>query len=284
MVDCWRFMGTAGLFFLVLSANAAADSLCPSPLAEAELGGHFSRLASQQLLLDFGPGSVKSIEVVETALVSPDLWRVTAKAVYRKPGREDASERHITGWVSRCHGTAVVGNNTWLANGKLAAPRFNAADLAGDGVWLGREDAPMKVIAFVDSRCSQCHRLISYARQLVAEGKLRIQLRQVAYLEEPQQAVQDTRLPETAMVKGKRARVATEDYLDMLAVFNNDEPLDRDTAAYEKALDLIHTNTRTAKERLQVDNVPGVLRYEPEYQAYRVTGYWEMNRLFQPDL
>lgn len=279
----WAFRLLAGIFSLIPLAAGAAP-VCDKPITDDAVASHFERLALKQLRLEFGDKHPITINEVRHTPVGTDLIRVEASADYVKPGQAEASTSYLTGWITRCQGTLVLRNGTWLADGTLAAPRFKHEELPGRGLVLGDAKAPLKVLAFVDSRCSQCHRLITYARKLVKAGELQIELRQVAYLESETDAVRDTRISETPLVDAQGARFDETEYLEMLYEFNNDEPLDRSSPMYAKGLALIQTNTGTARDLLQISNVPGVLVYESEHKAYRKAGYWEMNRLFQPDL
>ncbi len=263
---------------------SGAEGVCDHPLQDARIATQFERLATKQLALEFGDRQPIRVNGIRYHDVGTDLIRVEATAEYRKPGQAEPSTSYITGWLSRCSGTLILRGNTWLADGTLAAPRFTTGQLLGRGIVLGEPGAAIHVLAFVDSRCSQCHRLIGYARRLVEQGKMQIELRQVAYLEKEQEAVLDTRLPETPLIVVADAPYSDGDYLEMLSEFNNEEPLDEQRDAYRRALDLIGENTRTARDVLHITTVPGVLILEADKKAYRLTSYWEMNRLFQPDL
>lgn len=278
MKDSHKFVVGVGALCLV-SAGAGAQN-CDRPLAAAAVYGQFERLALEQLRLEFGAQKDMAVQAERAEPVGVDLFRVDAWAQYRKPGSAAATRSFISGWVSRCTGTVIVRDHTWLADGTLAAPRYTRDQLPGRGITLGRADAPLRVVAYVDSRCSQCHRLIAYARELVKQGKLYIELRQVAYLETAQQAVKDTRLGESGLVVAGKAW-DIEAYVDMLAEFNNEAAIDEAAPGYKKALELVETNTRSAREILHITTVPGVLVFEANTAQYRIAGFWEMNRMFQ---
>ena len=224
--------------------------------------------------------------------VGPSLVRVDGQATLRKPGREDQTEKRITGWVERCQGVVIIRGNTWLTDGTLVVPRYSREQLHGHGLVLGKPEAPLHLIAFVDSRCPHCHRLMSYAVQLVESGKIYIEVRQTAFLESVKEALQDTRLPETSLVKiksgGKESggvKTSNADYFEMLSGLSNDEEIPVTAPGYDKAVNLLKQNTKTARNVLGITNVPALLVLDNKKDGlYRLAGYWEMNRLLQPDL
>jgi hypothetical protein len=270
--------------FLFSPLPSLADSFCEQPLTDDAIPAHFKKLARKQLILEFGDTDLKIGELIHSP-VGRDMVRVEGYATFRKPARVDRTSLHLTGWISRCRGTVIVRGNTWLADGRLDTPRYTLKQLPGKGISLGKPDAPTRVIAYVDSRCPQCHRLLDYARELTKDGKMHIEIRQVAFLETHPEAVIDTRLLETSLVTGKKAAKTNDnDYLDMLSGLLNDSRVDERSAAFRRALDIIELNTRTARNILHLTSTPGVLVQDEPKLGYRMTGYWEMNRLFQPDL
>ena len=269
---------------VTLGAQAATrEAFCANPLPDAAIAGQFQRLAMKQLLLEFGDSHTRIYDIAHSP-VGPDLVRVSAYAHYRTPGNEETNTHYITGWISRCQGTLIFRGNTWLADGTLSAPRYTLAQLPGTGLALGTPRAKLHVIAYVDSRCSQCHRLIEYAKPRAARGELYIELRQIAFLEPPDQAVADTRMALTRFASD-HPRVSDTDYLQMLSGLPSDAAGDKSSPAFRRALSMINTNTATARNVLHLTTTPGVLlRDDSARSGYRLTGYWEMNRLFQPDL
>ncbi len=262
----------------------SAQPLCPDPVAETQVDAHFRRIALKQMRLEFGRDHLR-VYGTSHSPVGRDMIRVEAYADFRKPGRADLSTMRLTGWVSRCQGTVIVRGNTWLADGTLDVPRYGGSDLPGSGIVLGPDSAPTHVIAFVDSRCPQCHRLIAYGRELAEQGEMRLELRQIAFLETPEEAVHDTRLSETELIQGQTAQTDTPDYLDMLGGLHNESDLDKGSEHFARATTLIETNTLTARKILHLTATPGVLLLDDKSNGgYRLTSYWEMNRLFQPDL
>lgn len=262
----------------------AAEKICARPLAQQTAPAHFIRLARLQMALEYGTAPV-AISKVQLHPVDRDIVRVDAfvQVTGKDPGKTPPF--WISGWLSRCQGTLILRGNTWLADGRLVTPRYTAQQLPGRGLVLGKDTAPLSVIAFVDSRCPHCHRLIGYARELVKTGTLRIELRQVAYLETPVEAVQDVRLYETLLFNTRPGGLGAEDYLNMLSELNSTLPADTRAPDYEKALALIQTNTATARDVLHVSAVPAVLVLDKITTGeYRLTGLAEMNRLFQPEL
>ena len=257
-----------------------ANDCQPAFTNTADMRRQFERVVRQQFQLDFGPDITLKLGPIDVHRVSADLWRLDSTIQLRMAGQLQTHRQGLTGWMTQCSGVTLLKGNTWLADGALSAPRFEYATLPGKGMVLGPPTAEIHVIAFVDSRCEQCHRLIRAAKQLVARGQMRIELRQVAYLEEAAQAVQDTRLGDTALIRANDATVPDAAYLEMLHVFANDDAVDLATPTNQAALDMINTNTATARERLRIDTVPSVLIYEKEFKSYRVMGHWEMNRVF----
>lgn len=277
---------------------AAEEITCARPVAEKDIPEFFERSARLQLKLEFGDGPIK-ITKLKSMKVGPSLIRVDGHATLRKPGREDQSEKRITGWVERCQGVVIIRGNTWLADGTLAVPRYSREQLHGRGLVLGKQEAPLHLIAFVDSRCPHCHRLMGYAIQLVESGKIYIEIRQTAFLETAKEALRDTRLLETSLIRmgvskngGKEdgvvessAVTSDADYFEMLSGLGNDENIPVTAAGYDKALNLLKQNTKTARNILGITNVPALLVLDNKKDGlYRLAGYWEMNRLLQPDL
>ena len=277
---------------------AAEEITCARPVAEKDIPEFFERSARLQLKLEFGDGPIK-ITKLKSMKVGPSLIRVDGHATLRKPGREDHSEKRITGWVERCQGVVIIRGNTWLADGTLSVPRYARKQLPGRGLVLGKKEAPLHLIAFVDSRCPHCHRLMSYAIQLVESGKIYIEIRQTAFLETAKEALQDTRLLETSLIRiasGGNSRkesgaetsvveTSDADYFEMLSGVANDDNISVTAAGYDKALSLLEQNTKTARNVLGITNVPALLVLDDKVDGmYRLAGYWEMNRLLQPDL
>ena len=263
---------------------SAAENICARPLAERDAPAHFTRLARLQMALEYGKAGV-DFSQVELHPVDRDVMRVDAFVQVTKADAGNAASLWITGWLSRCQGTLIVRGNTWLADGRLVTPRFTLRQLPGRGLALGKDDAPLNVIAFVDSRCPHCHRLIGYARDLLKQGAIRIEFRQVAYLETAVEAVKDARLYETELFKPRPAALSADAYLDMVGELNSTLEADVNAPAYAKALALIQTNTATARAVLHVSAVPAVLVLDKKTSGeYRLTGLAEMNRLLQPDL
>ena len=261
----------------------AAETICPRPLADQNAPAHFTRLARLQMALEYGRAGIH-IHKVQLHPVDRDVVRVDA---FVQVAKRDAAtaEFWITGWLSRCQGTLILRGNTWLASGSLVTPRYTVQQLPGRGLVLGKEQAPLHVIAFVDSRCPHCHRLIAYARELLKTGAIHIEFRQVAYLETATEAVKDVRLYETPLFNTRPGALGVEDYLNMLGELNSTLEADTHAPDYAKALELIQTNTSTARDVLHVSVVPAVLVLDIKNSGqYRLTGLAEMNRLFQPEL
>ncbi len=282
---CVVILGAALVLSLSIPLPAfAAANRCATPLTDQNIPAHFTRLARLQMALEYSTAAV-DIRQVQLHAVDRDMVRVDAFVHVTKAGAENATPFWITGWLSRCQGTLIVRGNSWLADGRLIAPRYRVQQLPGRGLVLGRDDAPLHVIAFVDSRCPHCHRLIGYARELLKRGAIRIELRQVAYLETAVEAVQDVRLYETVLFNTRPGGLGVEDYLNMLSELNSTLPADTHAPDYAKALALIQTNTATARDVLHVSAVPAVLVLDKKASGeYRLTGLAEMNRLFQPEL
>jgi hypothetical protein len=275
------------IFILSLCAQLpafAAGKICAQPLTDQAAPAHFARLARLQMALEYGP-AVIDLRTVQLHPVDLDVVRVDAFVQVAKVSAGNAASFWITGWLSRCQGTLIVRGNTWLADGSLVAPRFTTQQLPGRGLVLGKDDAPLNLIAFVDSRCPHCHRLIGYARELLKKGVIRIEFRQVAYLETAIEAVKDARLYETSLFNTRPSALGAEDYLDMVGELNSALEADTQAPDYAKALALIQTNTNTARDILHVSAVPAVLVLDKKTSGeYRLTGLAEMNRLLQPDL
>lgn len=269
------------VFCLGLALETSAQEIC-SPLPPAKLNAVFKRLALKQLQLEFGP----KVEVAQfrPSPIGQDLIRMDFVGRYIKPGRAEYSEDPLSGWITRCRGTVIFRGHTWLASGELDVPRFTREQLLGTGVKFGNPKAKTHVIAFVDSRCSQCHRLISYAKELIKNKSIYIEFIQVAYLESVEEAVQDTQLVKSRLILGKRSNISDEEYLDMISGFAADEQLIKDKN-YNAAINMIKQNTQTAKQLLNIRLVPGVLVSDRDSpRQYRLAAFWEMNRIFQPNL
>lgn len=273
----------------ILSAIFPAEKLlaqgfCDQPVNNKALDAHFEKLALKQMALEFGRDELV-LSGTQHFSVGPDLVRVESFLKFRKPGRENLSTMRVKGWISRCRGTLIIRGNTWLADGTLAVQRYSKSDLAGSGFVFGDKSAEIHVIAYVDSRCPQCHRLISYVRELVKDKKMYIELRQTAFLETPPESVLDTQLHLTSKFNKNKPVISNDEYLEMLGGFSSEEEIDMKKQRYKKALQMIEENTRTAKQVLHITSVPGVLVMDDKKNgAYRLTSFWEMNRLFQPDL
>lgn len=277
LVVVWFFLSVPWHVF-------AAGNICAHPLTDQEAPAQFIRLARLQMALEYGAASVE-LRKVQLHPVDTDIVRVEASVQVSKVNADNTASFWIMGWLSRCQGTLILRGNTWLADGSLVTPRFTVQQLPGRGLVLGKESARLKVIAFVDSRCPHCHRLIAYARDLLKIGAIRIEFRQVAYLETAVEAVKDSRLYETALFNTRPGVLNPEDYLDMVGELNSTLDADTNAPGYEKALELIKVNTSTARDVLHVSAVPAVLILDKkESGEYRLAGLAEMNRLFQPDL
>ena len=255
--------------------------ICSQPLSDERVVTLFKQNALKQLALEFGDKGLFIYELEHTP-VDNVMVRVEAYAKYPKPGQKDLATMRVKGWVSRCSGTTIIRGNSWLADGTLQVPRYAAENLVGGGLQWGDPNAPLRFIVYLDSRCPHCHRLISYAKKLVEKGEVFIDLRQVAYLESVEEAVVDTRLWETSLVKQAAEEISDDEYLELLGGFANEEKNKVDNPAYHAAKKLIQTNTATAQKILHITTVPGVLIQEKAYRdQYRKMGYWEINRIFQ---
>lgn len=275
------------VFVLILflwSSAVAAESVCSAPLADAVIPAQFSRLARLQLTLEYGAAGL-DIQKVHAHAIDRALVRVEAQVQVRKTLPDNAATFWISGFVDRCTGTLLLRGNAWLADGTLVTSRYTREQLPGRGIVLGNANAPLHVIAFVDSRCPHCHRLIGYARELLKKNAVYIELRQVAYLETAVDAIKDTRLHETTLFTDGAHAASADSYLEALGELNSTLDVDTSDPLYEKGLALIQTNTQTARDVLHVSSVPAVLVLDrPQTGEYRLVGLNEMNRLFQPDL
>lgn len=281
-----RLLFSLLLLLCVSEIYAAEEISCVRPIAIKDTAAFFERLALLQLKLEFGDGPIE-ITRIKPMKVGPNLTRVDGFAMFRKPGRTDSSTQRITGWVEHCQGVVIINENTWLADGTLVVPRYTQEQLPGRGLALGSRDAPLKLIAYVDSRCPHCHRLVGYAIQLAKAGKMYIEIRQTAFLESAQEAIKDTLLPETSLIRPIGSAIVSvndADYLEMLAGLSNDDELPETTTGYQEALDLVNQNTESARNVVNISNVPALLVLDARQGQYRLTSYWEMNRLLQPDL
>jgi hypothetical protein len=267
-------------FQLVARTNA---EFCDRPLSEKSVQKLFIKTLNKQIVLEFGKGPIDTYQIKQT-LVGNDLVRFDSLLDYNKPGEESKSTMKVTAYISRCEGTTIIRGNTWFADGSLVVPRYRSAEIPGRGLILGVKNAPRKIIVFVDSRCPHCHRLISYARKLANKGLVRIDFRQIALLETVAESIVDSKLSETSLVLGNKSLVTDSDYLDMISGFSNESPIKTKNQEYKRAVSLIKLNTKTAREVLYITSVPMVLIQEENQELYRIMGYWEMNRLFQPDL
>jgi glutaredoxin len=267
---------------LSVSANEQQrEIVCRQALADHDVMRLFKQNTLKQLALEFG-GAGLFVYDMQSIAVDDVLVRVEAYAKYPRPGQKELATMRVTGWVSRCQGTTIIRGNTWLADGTLKVARYAAETLKGKGLQWGKADAPQRFIVYVDSRCPHCHRLISYAQKLVESGAVFLDVRQVAYLEDVDAAIIDSRLSETGLVLGGDRKVSDDAYLEYLNGSANENMVEKTGAAYAEAREIIQTNTRTAKELLHVITVPAVLILEPEHNnQYRQMGYWEINRIFQ---
>jgi len=286
------FIGLMLFVVLLFTADvfATEEISCLRPISIKDIPEFFERSARLQLKLEFGNKPITFTRLKSTN-VGPSLVRVEGFASFIQPGEKNETLKRITGWVERCQGVVIIRGNTWLADGTLAVPRYSMEQLRGYGLQLGDRNAPLHLIAFVDSRCPHCHRLMGYATQLVGAGKIYIEIRQTAFLESAKEALQDTRLPETSLIRvsanknGGAVETSNADYLEMLSGLANDEEIPVTTPGYEQALALLDENTQTARNVLGITNVPALLVLDNKKDGlYRLAGYWEMNRLLQPDL
>lgn len=269
------------LFLLLVPEVSLAERLCSSPLSDKRVAEVFKQSALKQLALEFGGNRNFVYDIIQSS-VDDTLVRVEAFARYQKPGQKDLARMRLKSWVSRCNGTTIIRGNTWLANGSLEVRRYSEQELKGRGLEWGHKDAPLRFIVYVDSRCPHCHRLIDYARKLVEAGKVFLDIRQVAYLEDKKDAVSDTQLPRTRLIVKNNASLDDETYLRMLSGESSEEELQAGGLGYKRALQLISENTATAEKILHIISVPGVLIQEKDHQnLYRKMGYWEINRIFQ---
>ena len=279
------------IFFAVVFAvtvfcqtAVAGQIFCSSPVTDDKVQALFERLALKQMALEFGEDGLQ-LSGTQAEAVGPDLVRVESFLKFRKPGRLDDSLMRVKGWISRCQGTLIIRGNTWLANGSLSVQRFQSEALTGGGYTFGDAAAPIHIIAFVDSRCPQCHRLIGYMRELVKDGKMYIEVRQTAFLEDAPASVQDTQLHLTKRFYSGKNLVSQDEYIELLGGFASEDDVDKNSTEFKRALEMVEKNTRTARNVLHMTSVPGVLVMDDkENKAYRMTSFWEMNRLFQPDL
>ena len=268
----------------VLASQIQQDGhgeLCSQSLSDQAMVKLFKQNALKQLALEFGDAGLFVYDV-EIFSVDKVLSRVEAYAKYPRPGQKDLATMRLKAWVSRCQGTTIIRGNTWLADGTLEAPRFAANELTGNGLHWGDPNAPMRFIVYLDSRCPHCHRLIAYAKKLVEAGKVFLDIRQVAYLEDVDEAITDTRLLETNLILGESGKISNDEYLDLLSGFPNETAIKLKGAAYRQATKFLQSNTKTAQEVLHIITVPAVYIQEEEHSnLYRQIGYWEMNRIFQ---
>jgi ribosomal protein S14 len=259
------------------------SEFCNKSLAESKIKALFVNALNNQIVLEFGKKPI-DIYQIKQKLIGNDLVRVDSFFDYKKPGEESPSTKNITAFLSRCEGTTIIRGNSWLADGSLVVPRYQSREISGRGLILGVKNAPRKIIVYVDSRCPHCHRLIAYARELAKKGLLRIDIRQIALLETTAESLADSMLSESRLVLGKESSIPDSDYLDMISGFSNKSKIRTETKGYKQAYSLIKQNTKTAQEVLYITSVPMVLIQEGDDELYRTMGYWEMNRLFQPDL
>lgn len=270
-----------GLTFASVSGAAETKGQCDKLLSDSEVERVYKQNALNQLALEFGKEGSFVYDIVRYP-VDDLLVKIESYARYQKMGQKELARSRLKAWVSRCNGTTIIRGNTWLADGTLKVVRYSEEQLKGQGLVWGDKNAPMKFIVYVDSRCPHCHRLIDYARKLVEQGKVVLDVRQVAYLEDAQEAIQDTRLLQSSLVMQQNPLVDDKGYLDMLEGNNNVDVIDVNNSEYKRALKLIKRNTETAEKVLHVISVPSVLVQEREHNnLYRKMGYWEVNRIFQ---
>lgn len=264
--------------------NKDANAVCANLVRKEEVAPLFKQNVLRQLALEFGEAGLFVYDM-QLSPVDGIIVRVEAYAKYKKLGQTALATLRVKGWVNRCGGTTIVRDNTWLANGELITPRYNPKQLPGKGILLGDPEAAIHAIIFVDSRCPHCHRLLGYAKPLLEQGKIFLEIRQVAYLESVEEALQDTRLFDTALINQDHPTLSIDDYLEMLSGLSSDSVVTPKEPQYTAAKTLIETNTTTAQKMLHIISVPGVLiRETAAKNQYRGVSYWEMNRIFQPDL
>ncbi len=252
-----------------------ADS-CTKPLSGEAIGRQFERLAKQQMALEFGQ-PVQALDQVQWQRIGADLYRVDAQTRITKPGASGDEALHLQGWLTAC-GSLVLRGYSWDADGSLSMPSYRPVQLPGPGLTLGPDSAPLKLLVFVDSRCPQCHRLLQYARPLWERGALQLELRQIAFLEPPEQSLNDSRLHEAAwLFPGGRSSVA--EYLDLIGGFPADESVPPTTKHYPEALAYLRSQTELAHGLLHIRATPLVLIWDAGRGHYRESGYWEINRL-----
>jgi len=271
------------LFFpqLVTGAESSEKNLCASSLSDTDTVKVFKQNALNQLALEFGRDGTFIYDISQFP-IDDTLVELEAYARYPRPGQKELARMRIKAWVNRCSGSTVVRGSTWLADGTLKVLRYAANELQGRGLLWGNKNAPMKFIVYLDSRCPHCHRLLDYAKKLVKQGKVLLDIRQVAYLEKQEEAVLDTQLAETSLIVRDKPVVNDDTYLEMLGGENNIESVDTRSPSYHEALKLLAQNTKTAEKVLHIVTVPGVLIQEKEHDnQYRKMGYWEINRIFQ---
>lgn len=265
----------------VLAGQKQQDNLCGQALSDQAVVKIFKQNTLKQLALEFGDSGLFVYDI-ESFGVDKVLSRVEAYAKYPRPGRKELATMRVKAWVSRCQGTMIIRGNTWLADGTLVVPRYADKDLGGHGLQWGDPNAPQRYIIYLDSRCPHCHRLISYAKKLVDAGKVFLDIRQVAYLEEVDEAITDTRLLETSLILKETKKISDDEYLDLLSGFPNETEFEMKGAAYEQARQFLQSNTKTAQDVLHIITVPAVFIQEKEHSNhYRQMGYWEINRIFQ---
>ncbi|WP_455219085.1 thioredoxin domain-containing protein [Kaarinaea lacus] len=265
----------------VLAGQNQQVGLCAQPLSDQVVIDVFKKNTLKQLALEFGENGLFVYDIEHFA-VDQVLSRVEAYAKYPRPGQKSLSTMRVEAWVSRCQGTTIIRGNSWLADGTLVVPRYAAKDLVGEGLGWGDPNAPMRFIVYLDSRCPHCHRLISYAKKLVDAGKVFLDIRQVAYLEEIDEAITDTRLLETSLILNGVKKITDDEYLDLLSGFPNEAEIEMKGAAYDQARVFLQSNTKTARDLLHIITVPAVFIQEREHNNhYRQMGYWEINRIFQ---
>jgi glutaredoxin len=265
----------------VLAGQVQQNNICSQPLSDESVLKLFKQNTLKQLALEFGNTGLFIYDIDHSA-VDDTLVRIEAYAKYPRPGQQALATMRVKAWVSRCQGTTIIRGNTWLADGSLMAPRFSAKQLNGSGLHWGDSNAQQRFIIYLDSRCPHCHRLIAYAKKLVETGKVFLDIRQVAYLEDVDEAITDTRLLETSLVLADRKKITDDEYLDLLSGFPNETAIELKGGEYQKARKFLESNTNTAQKVLHIVTVPAVFIQEKEHENhYRQLGYWEINRIFQ---